>query len=447
MAEQKQENKKEKSAEPKNRFAERLTHNLDLKILALVFSVILWLIVVNIDDPVKSVQFSGVNVQILHASELEKQGMCYEVLDGTDNITVTITGRRSVIEEISVENISATADMKDLTSMNTISIKVVSTKSANDLDNIKSSSENVKLNVEKLMKSTERIVVETEGTPAEDYITGTKSVDLNQVEISGPESVVSTVAEAKAILNVDNASSNVSASVPIYLFDAQGNRVESTRIKLNITNVNINQEILYSKTVPVEYEFNGTPEEGYALTDDVITDCDRVWICGRKNLLDNINKIAVRGEALNVDGRRTNLTVSLDLEDYLPASVGLADKNFDGWVTATVLIRKETYTIITKELSSITFAGLPEGKSAEILEEGDYVQDGKLLCRLYGLSERIGEVDERILPVYMDFDAYKAENNLADIQNGVYTIAPTMDLPEGVRMENGCVLHVRVFDQ
>ena len=183
------------------------------------------------------------------------------------------------------------------------------------------------------------------------------------------------------------------------------------------------------------------------MTDDVITDCDRVWICGRKNLLDNINKIAVRGEALNVDGRRTNLTVSLDLEDYLPASVGLADKNFDGWVTATVLIRKETYTIITKELSSITFAGLPEGKSAEILEEGDYVQDGKLLCRLYGLSERIGEVDERILPVYMDFDAYKAENNLADIQNGVYTIAPTMDLPEGVRMENGCVLHVRVFDQ
>ena len=129
---------------------EKLTHNLDLKILALVFAVILWLIVVNIDDPVKSVQFSGVQVKILHGTELEKQGLCYEVLDNSDIIDVTVTGRRSIIEDISEDNIIATADMKDLSSMNTISIKVTSGKSGNELDNIKLSSENVKLNIEKL---------------------------------------------------------------------------------------------------------------------------------------------------------------------------------------------------------------------------------------------------------------------------------------------------------
>ena len=201
---------------------EKLTHNLDLKILALVFAVILWLIVVNIDDPVKSVQFSGVQVKILHGTELEKQGLCYEVLDNSDIIDVTVTGRRSIIEDISEDNIIATADMKDLSSMNTISIKVTSGKSGNELDNIKLSSENVKLNIEKLQRTTKRIVVETEGTPAEDYVLGTRTVDLNQVQISGPESIVSTIESAKAILNVDNASSNVSASVPIYLYDEDG---------------------------------------------------------------------------------------------------------------------------------------------------------------------------------------------------------------------------------
>ena len=133
---------------------EKLTHNLDLKILALVFAVILWLIVVNIDDPVKSVQFSGVQVKILHGTELEKQGLCYEVLDNSDIIDVTVTGRRSIIEDISEDNIIATADMKDLSSMNTISIKVTSGKSGNELDNIKLSSENVKLNIEKLQRTT-----------------------------------------------------------------------------------------------------------------------------------------------------------------------------------------------------------------------------------------------------------------------------------------------------
>ena len=165
---------------------EKLTHNLDLKILALVFAVILWLIVVNIDDPVKSVQFSGVEVQILHASELEKQGLCYEVADNTNIVDVTVSGRRSIVEEISEENITATADMKDLTSMNTISIHVSSNKSPNDLDSIKSSSENVKLNIEELLTISKRIQVETSGTPEDGYILGSRTIDLNQVGVSGP---------------------------------------------------------------------------------------------------------------------------------------------------------------------------------------------------------------------------------------------------------------------
>ena len=425
---------------------EKLIHNLDLKILAIVFAVILWLIVVNIDDPVKSVQFSGIEVKILHAAELEKQGLCYEVLDNSDVISVTITGRRSIIEEISEENISATADMKDLTSMNTLSIKVVSAKSGNELDNIKLSSENVKLNIEKLQKISKRIIVETEGTPAEDYILGDRTVDLNQVEIVGPESIVSTVDSAKAILNVENASSLVSASVPIRLYDADGEPVESNRLTISISNVNINQEVLYSKEVPLVYEFNGTPEKGYALTGDVVTDKESLLICGRKSLLENINRIAIRGEALNVDGMRTNLTVTVNLNDYLPTGVEIAEKGFDGNVTATGLIRKESSMIISKSLSSIHASGLPTGKTFEILEEGDYVSDGTLTVEVHGLSEKLGEVDETTLPITLDFDEYMKKNNMTEMTNGVYTMAPKMSLPDGVQMDENCKVRVRVLD-
>ena len=425
---------------------EKLIHNLDLKILAIVFAVILWLIVVNIDDPVKSVQFSGIEVKILHAAELEKQGLCYEVLDNSDVISVTITGRRSIIEEISEENISATADMKDLTSMNTLSIKVVSAKSGNELDNIKLSSENVKLNIEKLQKISKRIIVETEGTPAEDYILGDRTVDLNQVEIVGPESIVSTVDSAKAILNVENASSLVSASVPIRLYDADGEPVESNRLTISISNVNINQEVLYSKEVPLVYEFNGTPEKGYALTGDVVTDKESLLICGRKSLLENINRIAIRGEALNVDGMRTNLTVTVNLNDYLPTGVEIAEKGFDGNVTATGLIRKESSMIISKSLSSIHASGLPTGKTFEILEEGDYVSDGILTVEVHGLSEKLGEVDETTLPITLDFDEYMKKNNMTEMTNGVYTMTPKMSLPDGVQMDENCKVRVRVLD-
>jgi len=130
----------------------KIMNNLDLKLLALLFSIILWLIVVNIDDPVKSVQFSGVEVKILNAGELENKGKVYEVIEDTGVVTVTVKGRRSIVEDISKENISAVADMRNLSSMNTLSIVVSSNKYANELDDIKCDTDNVKLNIEDLKK-------------------------------------------------------------------------------------------------------------------------------------------------------------------------------------------------------------------------------------------------------------------------------------------------------
>ena len=145
---------------------ERLIRNLDLKILAIVFAIILWLVVVNIDDPVKPITFSGIEVQIVNAEDLERQGLCYAVLEDSDKVSVTVTGRRSVIEEINRENIIATADMKDLSSMNTLTIHVSSNKSARDLDSIKANEDNVKLSIEPLVKITKKLTVEINGSPA-----------------------------------------------------------------------------------------------------------------------------------------------------------------------------------------------------------------------------------------------------------------------------------------
>ncbi|MBP5565549.1 MAG: hypothetical protein J6X45_07495 [Lachnospiraceae bacterium] len=55
---------------------QKLTHNLNLKVLAVLFSVMIWIIVVNIDDPVKSVQFNDVPVQVINESALTDENLC-----------------------------------------------------------------------------------------------------------------------------------------------------------------------------------------------------------------------------------------------------------------------------------------------------------------------------------------------------------------------------------
>lgn len=427
---------------------ERLIKNLDLKILAIVFAIILWLIVVNIDDPVKSVQFSGIEVQILNESELEKQGLCYEVLDGSDVVTVKITGRRSVIEEISKENISATADMRDLSTMNTISIKVSSNKSANDLDTIKVSSENVKLEVEPMKKISRRITVETEGQPAEGYILGNRTMDLNQVEIAGPESVISRIDTVRAIIDVDDATSSVSASVPIYLYDKDGERIESTRVKMNITNLNINQDILFTKEIELVYEFKGTPEKGYAATGSIVSNCESVVLSGKKATLDKLTTLYIRGDELSLDGVDSNKTVKLDLGDYIPSNLDFAEKTFNPDVTVTAIVRKEVSKEISKTMNAVRFNGLPVDKNAELLEDGKYVVGNDIKLDVYGLDEVLDQVEAGNVTISIDFSDYMKEHNLTELGNGVYQISPKLlGIPEGAHLDEDVKFRVRVTNR
>ena len=58
---------------------QKLTHNLNLKVLAVLFSIIIWIIVVNIDDPVKSVQFNDVQVTVTNESVLTDENLVYDI--------------------------------------------------------------------------------------------------------------------------------------------------------------------------------------------------------------------------------------------------------------------------------------------------------------------------------------------------------------------------------
>ena len=88
----------------------KLWHNLGLKIMAVVFSILLWLVAVNINDPVERKIFRDVKVETTNTSVLTDENKLYQVLDDTDTVTVTVRASRSVLENLNSSDISATAD-------------------------------------------------------------------------------------------------------------------------------------------------------------------------------------------------------------------------------------------------------------------------------------------------------------------------------------------------
>ena len=60
-----------------------LTKNLGLKVLAVAFSILLWVIVMNNERPITSKTYVGVPVTLLHTELITNQGNTYQVAEET----------------------------------------------------------------------------------------------------------------------------------------------------------------------------------------------------------------------------------------------------------------------------------------------------------------------------------------------------------------------------
>ena len=198
---------------------QKLTNNLGLKLISIAVAFILWLVVVSIDDPVITRNYSGIEVEVLNADAVTSQGKVYEILDGSNIISVSLSAKRSVLEKMSRDYIKATADLKEMTILNSVSIDVRTTRYSDMISSITPLTKNLKLEVEDLEKKQLSINVETTGTPAKGYVVGSNSPSVNITSVSGPKSAVSKLARAVATVDVSGATSNIRASSKVVLYD------------------------------------------------------------------------------------------------------------------------------------------------------------------------------------------------------------------------------------
>ena len=83
----------------------KFTRNPGLKLLAFVFAAFLWLIVVNIDNPVSSDTYLNVPVTIVNEDIITQEGNVYQVV-GDQSATVTVYAKRQTLQDINADDIT-----------------------------------------------------------------------------------------------------------------------------------------------------------------------------------------------------------------------------------------------------------------------------------------------------------------------------------------------------
>ena len=289
---------------------------------------------------------------------------CYEVLDGTNTVTFTVTGKRSELEKLDDTDFSAVADMNRLIindKGNKASVPIeISAKRTYTSVSINNKNKYMELSLEDLMSRRFMISADTSGKVASGYALGEVSVtNPNVLNVSGPASIVKKVDKVVATIDVDGMSSNLTDNVIPVLYDSDGNEVDTTQLKLSNTTVTISAKILSVKEVPLVFSTTGTPYGEYRVV-EISSTPDTVKLKGASNVLNPLVSLEIPANVINVSGAREDVKTTIDISEYLPDGVELVDSSA---ASVTVTVRIEAYASRTYHLptSDIKVNSLPDG--------------------------------------------------------------------------------------
>lgn len=322
-----------------------LVNNLGLKVLAILLSIVLWMVVVKMADPDATKTFS-VSVEIRNKNVITEMGKVPDIVGDSDIAVFYISGPRSYVEKMNGDDFNVTADLSQLDLSRDGDTKLVpieiSPKKYDKYITVIQRTVNLQITLEDLSQQKFVITPEYTGTPAEGCAIGAVEVVPNLLMVSGPESVVSRISRVSASINVDGVSGDVTDSVVPILYDEDGETISSDLLERNQASVTIRAKILRTKSVPIRCKASGTPAEGYEYRGLEFVP-ENVLVKGEPDLLNSISAINIPEDAINIDGMKEEDEVVIDLNPYLAeAGVSLVDESSNQVAVRVIIEAKET---------------------------------------------------------------------------------------------------------
>ncbi|MBC5743921.1 hypothetical protein FMM74_010095 [Lachnospiraceae bacterium MD308] len=404
----------------------RLMNNVGLKILAFFVAFMLWIMVVNIDDPVTHKTFSEIPVSVINEEVLAnaQQPQTYQIVDNTQVVDVTVTAKRKTLNKIKAKDIIAIADIKELTLDTQIPIDITINGFEERYDSAQANPRNLQIKLEDEETKRFPIVPTTTGTVRDGFVLGDIQAMPEKVSIRGPKSVIAEISRVEASVSVSGLSKNAILDSELVLYDSNNNIIDQNLLSNNLgtEGVGVSVQILNTKNIPLEfdtsliktargYEFNGITYEPQT-----------IQISGERDEISNISSLRVPDEALDISNIKEKTEKVIDVSEYLPDNIRLADENA-GSVVVTISVEKDGTKSYDITVGSIIINNLSEELTMS------YATADMLELQVRGPKEVLENLSlEQAISI--------------DLKN--YTTDGTFDVPVSVKLPDGCFLEKNV---
>jgi YbbR domain-containing protein len=378
----------------------KILNNLGLKILSVVFAVLLWIIVLNVSDSLVTVKIEDIPVEILNEDVLDQLDKVYYIQKG-DTVDIVVKGKRSVVEKLTAKNFKATADLSQMSITNTVQIMVeaTSTSVARDIT-ITCVDNTMTLSLEEKITKQFPIKVNVTGSPKDGYAVGDISSTPNIITVEGPESAVDKIVEISATVNVDSADADRTSVCEVRAYDAYGEELNNEYVNISQETVDVTVKIYPDKTVPVNITVKGTPGSGY----DIVTvnyEPKEMVITGPEDAVNKVDSIEINN--ISVAGLTENYETTVDVSDYLPSGVLLAQDS--GNIVISIVIEKvidKSFEITADDIELVNTDSQYDYKVT--LSSGYHINAS-------GLEENLDDVELKAFAPYIDCSQLQVGDN------------------------------------
>lgn len=404
-------------------------NNLGLKLVSVFFALILWLVVVNVDNPTVTRTVVNIPVSPINDQLITGEGSVYRVVSGATE-TIQIKGPRSIVDRLSSSDFNATADFSKMSVVNAIPINVEAKEIRvnNSLEIVSRKNNSMIVDIEKVESKNIDVHVQTTGKPADGYVVGAVQAKKTSITVSAPISQLEQISKAVLLVDVSDANAEIKKKEKVHLFDEKGGEITSlSEVTLESGKIQASVKIDLTKKVDIKIGTSGTPAEGYSY-EGIEYSPKGITICGDEKVISAIEQIEIPNQALNIDGWNTSKKVNIDVSAYLPEGVTVykeSEKEIGVDITIEAYVTKD----IMLDASQIQVLNVPDGYEAELsLGSG-------MKISLQGTQENVKDIDANLLAARVDVSGCK---------NGKNTVMLVIDTPANVSITSSLELEVRL---
>ncbi len=404
-----------------------LTNNIGLKFLAVLIALVLWLAIVNVNDPEKTITVSNIPISVTNESAITSRDMVYNV-KSEQYLNITVSGKRSIVSNLSAEDFRATASLKELSKVNSIPVDVT-TKNASlgrKITIVKQSAQTILVDVENVEeKDFTDLVVEYTGKVADGYVAGLSSMSTDEVTVKAPTSIIDKIKKVAVRCSLDGTNTNISKKCPVILYDKNDKEIKSDEIELSDKKIRVNVNVLRAKQVPISTinkDKLGKPADGYVV-DDVILSSDSITVYGSEESLDSIESLDIQDD-IDVSDAKGDVTQNIDVTGKLPKGLSVSGEST---ITVKVVIKKLITRTFEYDASEVSLNDLSSDLDVQLVTK-------KVKVTLQGEEEVISQLTKDDMAISAD---------LGKVKEGTTTVHVDVAVPDNTTLMNNVTIKIK----